>query len=224
MTRKLTILFLFVLNVAIYGQHNLGLKLNVGLSRISDSFNPDNATLKVKCAPSGQVGLYYDFQLGDKLLLGTELLFIHIEGRQRIEMDLIDISGNLVGQSTTDVYDHISYLGLPIYCGIRFNNLKINVGFQVAYVLTSSGREKNKSVLNGNISNWDDKSDNLNIDNLDYGPRLGLIFNLCDRLAIEGVYYYGINNILTQDIDMYMSKKIQQVTIGLRYTLRKKNK
>nr|NQU89468.1 PorT family protein [Bacteroidota bacterium] len=220
MKRKVAILLLLAINLTIFGQHSIGFKLNGGLSRISNSFDPDDATLTVQSALSGQGGIFYTLQIGDKFVIGTELLFIQIEGRYKLEAELMDISGNNVGHSTLDTYNHISYLGLPVYCGIRIKKLTIHAGFQVAYALASGGRYKDQVTINGETTISENTSNKLNIDDFDFGPRLGLVFHLNERLAIDGVFYYGINNITgNSDIENFMSRKVRQLSIGLRYVL-----
>lgn len=223
MRRKLTIIFLLFLNLTVLGQHEIGLKLNIGLSRISKESSisdSENAILNVKSALSGQGGIFYNQHLGNNFVFGSELLFIQIEGRDRLEFDIKDVSLENTGHTTSDLYDHISYLGLPIYCGLTIKNMTINAGFQLSYTLASSGREIYNSNINGANYSGEKGINNLPIDKFDFGPRIGLLYNLNDKFAIEGVCYYGINNILrNQDDENPFSYKIQHATIGLRYKI-----
>ena len=225
MRRKLTTFFLLFLSLTVFGQHEIGLKLNFGLSRISKEFgNPANENLNIKSALSGQGGFFYNLHFGDNLEFGSELLFIQIEGRDRLELDYTDVFTESVGHGTSDLYEHISYLGLPLYFGLTIKNMTVTTGFQLSYAFASSGRETNNSNINGVIYSTENEIDNLPIDKFDFGPRIGLLYNLNDKFAIEGVYYYGINNILrNQDDGNPFSHKIQQATIGLRYTLFEKD-
>jgi hypothetical protein len=228
MRRRLTIFFLLFLNLTVFGQHEIGLKLNFGLSKISKESNiddPTNAILNIKSALSGQGGVFYNLHLGNNLVFGSELLFIQIEGRDRLELDYTDVSLENIGHGTSDLYEHISYFGLPIYCGLTIKNISVTAGFQLSYAFASSGRETYNSNINGVIYSGEKVTDNLPIDKFDFGPRIGIMYNLNDKFAIEVVYYYGINNILeNQDIENPFSHKIQQATIGLRYTIFKKDR
>lgn len=223
MKRKLTILLLLSINITAFSQHNFGLKVNGGFSRISNSVDPSNSTWTVQFAPSGHTGLFYNMQLENKSAIGAELLFVQIEGKEKLKMDLIDINGNNVGTITSDIYKHISYLCLPVYYGYKFNKLKINVGFQTSFALTSSGQEKGQATYNGDLTTWDNKIDELNIDRYDFGPRAGVIFNCTDKFAIEGTYYFGVNNILGNGSPSW-TWRVQQATVGLRYTFLKNTK
>lgn len=220
---QLSILIVLLFNFSIYGQQNIGIKANGGLSRI---FIYDNSTQQIVqksyFVPSGQGGLFYNLPLGNKSLLGSELLFVQIEGKERIEIPFTDQLGNPTGEFGIDNIDrHISYIGLPIYYGFKVKKLILNLGIQTSFTLVSSAREKGQSPDGyGGINTWDNKSDKLNIDAFDFGARAGLIFNLTNRFAVEGTYYYGINNILKKNIyNTELKWKIQQMTIGLRYTL-----
>lgn len=187
--------------------------------------NIENTTFKIKPALSGNGGVFYNLHFGHNFVFGSELLFIQIEGQDRLEYE-IHYSKDDIGHATSDLYEHISYLGLPIYCGFTIKNMTINAGFQLSYALARRGREALNINVNGAIYSDENRIDNLPIDKFDFGPRIGLTYNLNNKFSIEGVYYYGINNILeNQDDSIFpLSHKIQQATIGLRYKIFKKDR
>lgn len=219
---QLSILILLLFNFSIYSQQNIGIKANGGLSRIDNNFNSSaGTTQKFYFVPSGQGGLFYNLPLRNKSLLGAELLFIQIEGKERLESQATDQNGNPTGELFIDkIEKHISYIGLPIYYGFKIKKLTLNLGVQTSFTLASSALEKGQAPDGyGGISVWDNKFDKLNIDAFDFGARAGLIFNLTNKFALEGTYYYGINNILKKNkYNSELKMKIQQITIGLRYT------
>ena len=207
-----------MINIHVFGQHTFGVKISGGVSRISSSLTFINGTLKTLYTPSGQGGLFYNFKLGDKSNVGAELLFLQIEGREKIRPhDIVDFNGNIIGHGGSDFYKHISYIGLPVYYGFKINKIIVNVGFQASIAIASSARDKGQFTVNGNTIKWDNKTNDLRVDAYDYGPRVGIVFNLNDHFALEGTYYYGINNILNSNIIDWVWK-VQQATIGLRYT------
>ena len=180
-----------------------------------------NATLTIPFVPSGQGGLFYNLQLGPKSLLGAELLFTQIEGKEKLEMDLYTLneSGRVyLGYRKDNLYRHISYLSLPVYCGFKINRLMINAGFQISYSISSSGREKGEGVIEGENIKINIKTNDINIKRFDYGPRVGIIYSLTDKIAIETTYYYGLNNIQKGD-PKFGKLKVQLVTLGIRYRL-----
>lgn len=217
-------MILLTINLSVFGQHNFGLKTNGGLSKISNDLNSDFTTQNIHFSPSGGGGLFYNWKFGDKSALGVELLFIQIEGKERIETAATDPYGSPRGEIIIhNLWRHVSYIGVPIYYGLKLKKLTINFGFQTSFTLTSSGRIKGQSSYNGTIRTWDDNISELNIDSFDFGPRAGIIFNLTDKFAVDGTYYYGVNNILGNDIGLDWTWKVQQVTVGLRYTFLRLN-
>lgn len=219
MKRQLTLLTMLIINLTVFGQHNLGLKVNGGPSKISYHGFSTFTTLKNQFALSGQGGLFYNLQLGNKAQFGAELLFIQIQGKGRTESDVTDPDGNPTGElQIANTWTHISYIGIPIYYGLKIKKLTLNLGFQVSFTLASGGREKVQVTDNGSIRTINRKFDKMNIDNYDFGPRAGVIFNLSDKFAIEGLYYYGINNILLGNNVPDITCRVQQATVGLRYT------
>lgn len=216
MKKKLSILLLLVINLSVFGQHNFGLKINGGLSRIPSTYGQSVSSWTVHFAPSGAFGFFYNMQLNSKSVIGSELLFVQIEGKEKLKMDLI-ANGNNIGIGTGAFYKHISYLSLPIYYGYNFNKLTVNIGFLTSLLLNSSARDKGQVNVSGKITTWDRKLKELNIDRYDFGPRAGVTYNLTNKFAIEGMYYFGVNNILDNDLQNW-TWRVQQATVGLRYT------
>lgn len=217
--RQLLILILFVIHLTASGQHDIGMKANGGLSYLDTKFHSNETVDKIYFQPSGQGGLFYNFNLHDKFLIGTEILFIQIEGKEYFEVPETDNIGNPTGLVWSDnIWRHISYLGVPIYFGYNFKKLNVNLGFQTNFTIASSGREKGQAPFNGDVVTWENKANKLGIDNYDYGLRAGVFFKLTDKFSIETNYYYGLNNILKYKIGSW-KWTVQQMTVGLHYKL-----
>jgi opacity protein-like surface antigen len=212
----------FAFNLTVLGQYQFGIKASGGLSRMTNSMEVSDATLTTPFVSSGQAGLFYSFQLGKKSSLGAELLFSQIEGKEKLEIDLYTLNGvgerNYLGYSADKTYRHISYLNLPVYYGFKINGLVINAGFQISYALSSSGRKKGYAIVEGITYTSNNKTHDINIKKIDFGPRAGITYNLTDKLAFEGTYYYGFNNIQKGNPILW-KLKVQQATLGIRYTL-----
>ena len=220
---KLTFILsiVFTFNLQTFGQQQFGIKVSGGLSKITNSMELQDVTFATPFVPSGMVGFYYNLALSKKSSLGAELLFSQIEGKEKWEVDFIDLDGNKVGHGTDLTYRHISYLSLPVYYGFNIKKFTINGGFQISYALASSWREKNVATINGvpdGTYNYNRTTDDINIENIDFGPRAGIIYNLTKKLAVEGTYYYGLNNIQKGD-PSYWKLKVQQAALGIRYAL-----
>lgn len=209
---------LIFINMTLHSQNNLGLKLNGGISRVSNSFyrhSTQEMGWPVRVAPSGQVGLYYFTDIGEKSLLGAELLFNQIEGKEKIKLKFTDASGNTTMQSVTHKYTHLSYLSAPIYFGLRFEKWGVNFGGMFSYLLASSGRQKGQTT-DGTFK-WDNKYNKLNIDKYDYGLRIGFDYPVTTKFSVEGNFYQGINNIFMKG----WAVRVQQLTVGVRYNLKR---
>lgn len=219
MKRQAITTLLAMLSFGIFSQHNIGVKASGGVSKISNSWVSVYPGWTIHIAPSGNGGIYYNYDIEDHSILGAELLFSQMEGREKIEIDLISGS-DPAGHLQNAYYNHLSYLALPVYYGLNLGRFNINAGFQISYAIRSSGRNKSTGIAFGKSIETDEKYDELYFNKFDFGPRVGFLFNLNDRIAIEGVYYYGINNLHkpTISIGSDWKRRVQQLTIGLRYT------
>jgi len=145
---KIIIILLFVfVNLITYGQHNFGLKLNGGVSKVNNTIKTSNGTIYSKFATSGQVGLLYNFDFTKKSSLNIELLFNQIEGKERTEFDLTDEYGDIVGNVKIDFNKHLSYISLPVSYGYKLKRFQIELGFQISLLLTSSGNGQTEMLF-----------------------------------------------------------------------------
>lgn len=215
---SITLIVAVVLNHYTFAQQQVGVKISGGVSRITNSWEFPNATFSTPFVPSGLAGLYYNLSLSRKSSLGAELLFSQIEGKDKIEMDLIDIDRNISGHATTTDLNHISYLSLPVYYGYTINRLTIHGGVQLSYAMNSSGSSKSNVIMDGENIHTEGKTNNINITRLELGPRAGIVYHLTDKIALEGIYYYGINNIQKGEQPKW-KLKVQQMTLGIRFAL-----
>lgn len=171
--------------------------------------------------PSGQGGLYYNFNLREKFSLGGELLFTQIEGKQLYQLSTINKNNQPSYQyADFNSWQHISYLGIPVYFGLNLKKMNFNIGFKANFKLIYSGRMKGQIAYNGSSLQTFDKIDKLNIDSYDFGGRIGLTYRLSDKFRIEANYYYSFNNIISDAIASKLwTWKVQQMTVGLHYKL-----
>ncbi|MHB8260870.1 MAG: outer membrane beta-barrel protein [Bacteroidia bacterium] len=223
MKRLVVLSVILLFNQTIFGQQYFGIKANGGLSRIYTGGEPT----PLYVMPSYQGGLFYNLHLGKKSLLGAELLFMQIEGKEHSiteENPLMLPTGQLI---TTDTYQHISYLSLPIYYGIKVKRFTFNIGLQTSVVLMSSGEQtvqtkditSSQIVVSSSTSSY--KTNNLPIKQFAFGEVTKITYNLTNTFAIEANYYWGLSNIYKNTSSVYAGITLwrtQQLTIGLRYT------
>jgi hypothetical protein len=221
MSKYLLLFLLQNLCISAYGQYKWGIKINGGVSRIYNSFSSssDPYTLsKIKFAPSGHAGIFYSSQLGNNSLFGLEILFLQIRGYEKTEIDLIDFNQNNIGYSRLNVHRNISYIGLPLYYTIKINRLSVNAGMQASFAISSNGREEGEARALEKVIQIKNKYKPLNIKSYDFGPRAGIDYRLNKYWSIEGIYYFGVNNIIKES-PLGKIWRVQQATIGIKYNL-----
>lgn len=238
---KLTILLiLFIaLTISAFGQQ-FGVTVRGGISRIYGELGTENFSASPYSisptsslfSPSFQSGIYYLLLTGKNTSLGTELLYTKVQGGQTNTFDYYFIMQR-VAYGTKTTRENISWWSLPVYFGVTMKRLTVNGGFQFSYLLSSSGSVRTNTIqlpkpvdidhlwpYYGGSSKFD--MNNLSIKDVDYGPRIGVVYRLTTKLSIEGMFYYGISNI-NQLKSSDEPLKIQQMTLGVRYALWTKN-
>lgn len=202
-----------------FANQQFGVKFSGGLSQISNSLNMP--TLSTQYAPSGQGGVYYNQTLGNGSSLGMELLFSQIEGKETWEgYELLMNSDNKMRMVylKNNFHRHISYISLPVYYGININKLTIHAGAQISYAITTSSRSESTGTWNEQPYHEETKSVHMDVDKFDFGPRVGMIYPLNNKLSVEATYYYGFNNI-QKNGSPADELKVQQASLGVKYNL-----
>ena len=224
MKRLFTNIILFAFTMIAFGQQSIGVKLNGGLSYLKKEIimnPPVPMTQEFYPVLSGQGGLTYSYCYKNKFLLGTELIYSQIEGKGYLKTPSSVINGVFSNEYiTNNSLQHIYYLGVPIYFGFIYKKLNINLGVQTNFALASGGLEKIQASYDGELISYDIKKDDLGINKVDFGARLGLFYRLSDKFSIEANYYCGLTNLL-KNKSLFDSPiwQVQQLTIGLRYNL-----
>jgi hypothetical protein len=217
MKRIIVLFVLSALSPFIWGQHSIYLKGNIGSSKLCTDYSFSIEHQEKFCL-SGSFGVAYNFQFSRNSTFGTDLLFIQIEGNEHSVTELIYEQGVTPGEMEMNTYRHISVIGLPVYYGYSFKNLKIKIGIQPSVSFLSSGRQKGHySDDSGNIVYFNEIDDKLNLGTFNIGTVAGLGYSLTDKFSVEIGYYQGLNNIWKSD--SLMKSKISQITVGVQYSL-----
>lgn len=215
------LIILIAFNIDTFGQQ-FGIKASGGISRIygdlQSSFYPE-PPMTTSFSPSFQAGLFCHLPTGNKTSFGAELVYSKVQGAQTFKWEN---SYYTVDNISNTIYEQVSWLTLPVYYGITFNRLTLNAGFQISHALSASKEDKVHYMLNGEKQELDNpQSTNFNVNNFDFGPRAGITYQLNNRLSLEGMFYYGLNNI-NYSKSSNEELKVQQMTVGLRYALKDK--
>ena len=207
MLKVIPIWIMVILNLPSYGQNKVGIKLNLGTSRVTSKFDYKTGPQKFTLMPSGQIGFFFNRNFGIKSMFGAELLLIQIEGREKYSYP---------DGAQMVIRRNLSYIGFPIYYGYKVGKITMNGGFQFNYNIRKVEQWKGKIRLDQDLPfDWDRSIPN--IESYDYGLKVGIIFNEDRKFETEGTYYHGLNNIWKSDPSHLGLWKTQQLTIGVRY-------
>ncbi len=221
-------IILLLFSYALFGQQSIGIKIEGGFSKISDNlYDPIHTSQKIYLRPSGQAGFFYNLPIRKYEVFGVELLFTRIEGQEQI----VDTMGSIFNSNgsttkllnTTTISKHISYLSLPIHYGINVKNFTFNIGVRLSARLMGSAEETTQSnysfnpmlILSPSATYY--STDRLHIKDVDFEETVGIIYRITNMFAMEGNYYYGLNNIYPNNHRTTIWRT-QQMTIGFRYT------
>ena len=220
MKTTLTILLLIVTLVA-DAQHQFGIKINGAASKMT-TVNLNIVKYNCQYRPSYNGGLFYNFNLTQKSIIGAELLFAQIEGREHYEY-ISPFTTTLYTTTLSDNDTHLSYLEIPIYYGLKFDKLTLRAGVLASVLLKASQYSKGYTYASYGLGSlyddyWDGKSNLTDVAPFDFGINAGILFNLSKKIAVECSYYQGFNYLIqNSDSSKKRNWKIQQISLGIRY-------
>lgn len=205
----LILILLFTISLKSFGQREVGLKCNIGASRVLANNSWKIQPQKFPIMVSGQFGLVYLQTIKNESILGAELLLTQIEGKEKYRYT----SGEVMV-----TFRDYSYLGIPIYYGYKINKANINLGFQFNYLVRGRERLRGNGVdFQGLPYSYEINGILPNIKRYDLGIRVGGNYCLNTRFEIDGNFYFGLSNIW-KDPEIHPGIwKVRQLTIGLKY-------
>ena len=203
---------LFVFTIFIFfqikaeGQNTVGFKFNIGTSRISSKIYNLPGKQNFPITLSGHFGLFHNWRLSSSTILGYEVLFSQIEGKEKY-----------IFQTTSEKTSRqLTYFAIPFYIGYKFKKFTANLGIQSNYLLIGKYVKTTKGIDSQGKKYYGSEMGSLsNIDFYDFGIKSGLISNRSKNMEWEISYYQGINNIY--DSELYSGRWTNfQLTCGLR--------
>ncbi len=198
----------------------LGATGNLGFSKVSKNTTiyPDP---EKRFAVSGNLGLFLEKKVGPKSSFGVEALWVQIEGLTAREnkatfiIDRYQQDLELISIITDRVRLHSSYIGIPIYYRLESNGLGLKVGFQSMLLLSASLNYEASGVRGGEPFEYELDVEDLELNRLDIGPKVGIDYRLGPKLLIRADYYHGLNNMTVEEYDT--KRKNRQLSLGLSY-------
>lgn len=216
---------LMLVSLQAFAQHSIGLKLNFGASshKTSYTFPPGftpGITIESKLAPSFSVGGFYEFNFGKNSAFSAELLYTELYGKEDFNRQLFDQDRNVTGFENSTITTRVSFIALPISYTYQIRNFRILLGLQTSIDVASSGEMKITRVENGIQTDMTMTSETVAQDKGDFGVRLGLCYDLSNKVALEINFYEGMNDMADSESTKI---KYRQMVFGLRYRFFQKN-
>ena len=211
---------LFISTIVKSQNSNFGFTANIGFSQVTSNL-PISGN-EVKFAFSGNFGMFYELSVSDKSSIGTELLWVQIEGKEESSRSLYVITGineyEIIGTKSDISRIHSSYIGVPVYFKYEIGKFGIKPGFQIMVFLFANSSTKNWGEVNGEPFSNESKTKNIKFDKIDYGPKLGIDYQLNERFILRSDFYYGIPDITSDEFPW--ERRNRQFTVGISYCLR----
>jgi len=185
---------------------SFGTSSNLGFSRlVAVSSNSEFGYVK-----SGGLGVFAERKLNKSLVIGSELLWVQIEGKQSYTFDNISTQSRL----------HQSFSALPFYSGLITKKLRIKAAIQpMIFILGSSNThhfrpEPRNAFLNDFIKKG------LELERFSIGYKFGLDYPLSSHFKLRAdFFYFSIDNYSFDNF--YLQENIQ-ATLGINYIFLKK--
>ena len=200
-----------------------GSTINSGPSVVTSN-ESTAGTLLTKAAFSGNVGVFLEKKLGTKYAIGLEALWVQMEGYEVIK-DVVYYESYgedfiKVGFITEEYKYHTSYLGLPLYFRYEIGKLGFKGGLQTLFLLKTSTHFRSYGELKGEPFDSEGKIDPLILTTLDFGPKIGIDYQISPKLSLRMDYYHGIKDITADRWEWI--RKNRQLGVGISYIFGKK--
>ncbi len=210
-------LFTFSQDMEVIVKDKLGFKAEIGASKVYEiRENLSNNNFKQVWGPSFSFGLFYERFLSGKSFLSAELKYNHLTSTTVIEDVLFaDISGEI---KYADIpYDfRFSYFSVPVYYTYKIGRFSPNIGFNLSLLL-SDRLTVTAPPFAGLPENVQHEA--INSDQIDYGARIGLGYDISRRVSIDATYYHGLNDIIDWDTNGELEWYNRQVMVGVKFWL-----
>jgi len=200
----------------LFAQTEFGLHANAGMAILKEAEGSES-----RKGVSGELGLYLKKSAGSKFFFSGQLNFSLIKDKDSRKVRVPDGDGFLISPNPNPLIGDerlkgtIGFLNLPLSIGVNFNKIQLELGFQGG--LNILDREKYTLTVDRNgeeeKSTRTEKRDRIN--RFDYGPRIGMGYQLTSKVRVVGFYYHGLKDI----IEGYEHRKVRQIGVGCSYSL-----
>ncbi|MBK9726499.1 MAG: PorT family protein [Saprospiraceae bacterium] len=204
---------------------NIGITANLGLSKVTSNFLVSD-DYKVKYTYSGNIGVFIEKEIGNKSSLGAEVLWVQIGGKETTDNKILTAFDGqdlkVVGIISDVAKLNSSYIAFPFYYRVQLNKIGIKIGLQTMFFLFANSSYEATGELNGKPYYGKSNTSGIKFDIIDFGPKIGVEYNLGMSLKLRADYYLGLPDI-TSDSSPF-ERKNRQGNLGINYRFNFKEK
>lgn len=218
--QKIFLFFIIILSTNFVKAQNLilGGSANIGFSKVTSNL-PISGDYRIVFAISGNLGMFMEKKITEKSTLGIEALWVQIEGKEVTKnKELTGFNGQeleVIGMISDKSKLHSSYVGVPIYYRFETEKIGIKGGFQTMIFLFASSNYEATGEFENKPFNTKSKRKDIEFDKIDFGPKIGIDYQLKNNLRLRADYYYGLIDITSDKFPF--ERRNRQVSIGINY-------
>ncbi len=196
-------------------QHQLGVRMNVGISSISEE---SSSTKEVRVEPniSGSIGAVYLYNGEGTIGMETDLILTQIRASE-----IITENGSFQGciyctGLTTITKDYLfTYVALPIYLKLNASRLNFGLGVQTGLRISDIMNFTQASTIAGEPVQIGPAKGKYGLKLIDFGPSIIIDFNISSKWSMGINLYSGVLKTPLQFSGDQFYK--YQLTLGAKY-------
>lgn len=217
---KTSLAFLLTLSTCFCAQAqdlHLGATLNLGVSTVTST--KSFPTTEAHYRPSWNLGAYAEKVFNPQTAIGINILWVQIQSKETSQnREIFEFNDKTqalekVGVISDESKFHANYFGIPIYCRLSAKKFGVKFGLQALLGLFGGSSYKASGTLHGQPYVASSKSYLTGIRFFDWGPKVGIDYQLSSKCRIGLEYYYG----LVSNLSILKGGKKRQATLGVSY-------
>lgn len=210
--KQLTAFLFLIFSINSFAQFSFGPAIYFGKSSFpNDQQTVRSETRNFESRNNYALGVFGEYKFTNWFAAQIDVMYDQLNSE---EFYFVDETDPTAYYSAT--LDRIEYLTLPLTAQFSYKRLKLNAGYQPAFLL-SNYTNTNRNGINESWRGGKFKEMNSSF-------ILGFSFDVVKDIHIEARYLRGISNIINPDNALYYEARTSQILIGLYYDIRlKKN-
>ena len=210
--KKFSLVAILLLSIPMFAQKKAESDLSFGVKG-GVSFNHFSGDIPVDLTPQLRIGftagVFASYKLSDNFAIQPEILFVR-KGSNFDEFDFFEYEGYEINGLRLDMYIESNWIEIPVLLLYRINDsLELFGGPYIGFYL--NGKLVAELITQPWVSiyavdlDYDIEADDLSLP--DCGIVLGARYNLTEKLAIQGRWEYGIQD-LTDEVANFLDDDV----------------